>query len=89
MDMTPEEIQSLRDAADAIERGRELEATRTITIEPEWNNTAAYFAAGLRDHAFERGATEPIVSFIEQVRYLTQTDLPAVERLIERVKRGR
>jgi hypothetical protein len=62
--------------------------TEYITITPNYEQTAAYFATALRDKAFIGDTTEQVISLIEQIRYLTQTDLPAVQRVIERVERG-
>lgn len=57
-----------------------------INLEPNWENTARWFAQALTMHDFDRGAFEPTISFIEQIRYLTQTDLPAVQRLIDELQ---
>lgn len=66
----------------------EGETVATIEVTPEWNNTAAFTATALRDHEFQRGAAEPVVSLIEMVRYLAVNDPPAIERLIARVQRA-
>lgn len=58
----------------------------TINLEPNYENTAKWFARALRDHSFDLGATDPVVSFIEQIRYLTKTDLPSVQRVIDSIK---
>lgn len=55
---------------------------KTIRLDPNWEATALWFAFALREHSFERNAREPIRSFIEQIRYLTQTDPEAVERIL-------
>ena len=61
--------------------------SRTVTLEPNWEATREWFARALAEHAFDRFATGPVISFIEQVRYLTLTDPAAVARIIERVTR--
>lgn len=61
---------------------------RQVVITPNWENTAAYFATALVHHDFDYGAREPVVSFIEQVRYLALNDPAALERVIARVKGG-
>ena len=61
--------------------------SRTVTLEPNWEVTCEWFARALAEHAFDRFATGPVISFIEQVRYLTLTDPAAVARIIERVTR--
>lgn len=48
---------------------------KEISLEPNWERTAAWHANALRTHSFDFGATEPIVSFIQQIRYLTQLDM--------------
>lgn len=57
-----------------------------VNIEPEWENTALWFANALAQHGFERDAYSPVVSLIEQVRYLTQTDPDAVERILNKLR---
>ena len=57
-----------------------------IILEPNWENTAMWFAQAMKFHDFEYAAKEPIVSFIEQIRYLTQTDPEAVERIITKLR---
>lgn len=57
-----------------------------VKVDPNYEATAEYFAKAFIDHEFDRGKSLPVISFIEQIRYLTQTDLPAVERLIGRIK---
>ena len=57
--------------------------SRTITVEPEWEGMCEWFARALAEHAFDRFATDPVISLIEQVRYLTQTDTNAVARIID------
>ena len=84
---------SLRDRGvtfDRVTRSAEEGATYdgdTITLEPDWEVMCEWFARALSEHAFERFATAPVVSFIEQVRYLTLTDPDAVVRVIDRVTR--
>jgi len=60
-------------------------ATDTIVLTPNWEGTTEWFALALRDHSFDRGAKEPIVSFIEQVRYLALTNPEALERVIKKM----
>lgn len=55
-------------------------------IEPEWENVARFMAANLADHSFDKGNTQ-VISFIETIRYLSQTDIDAVGRIIEELKR--
>lgn len=58
-----------------------------ITLEPEWENTALFFAECMRNHDFEIGANAPVISFIEQIRYLQQTEPEALERIIAELKK--
>ena len=60
--------------------------TEYIVITPEWESTCEWFARAFREHAFEKDARAPIISFIEQVRYLALTDPAALERIMERLK---
>lgn len=72
----------LSEAIDQAEqRGEE------IILNPEWEPTALWFATALKDHSFDRGAAAPIISFIEQIRWLTLTDKPAVERILNHFRR--
>lgn len=47
---------------------------RRIKLDPNWDNTAAWFGDGLATHSFDYGAREPVVSFIEQIVYLAMKD---------------
>lgn len=59
---------------------------REVTIEPNWEGTATFFARALAEHTFEKNAYGPVASFIEQIRYLSHKDPDAVERLIRRLE---
>lgn len=59
---------------------------KTVVLTPNYEATAEWFARALREHAFEKNAKEPVISFIEQIRYLALTDRAALERVIERLK---
>jgi len=61
--------------------------TFTITLEPNYEVTAQYFAEVLSQHGFEKNAREPVISLIEQIRYLSLTDRDAVQRIIDRLAR--
>lgn len=63
------------------------EATGTIIVEPDWEVLCEWFARALAEHAFDRNAMEPVISFIEQVRYLSLTDPAALARVIQRLTR--
>jgi hypothetical protein len=41
-------------------------AIRTVTVEPNWEATSEWFARTLAEHAFDRFATGPLISFIDQ-----------------------
>jgi len=58
----------------------------TVDITPEWEPTCEWFAEALAQHAFERWAYGPVISFMEQVRYLALTDAAALERIMGRLK---
>lgn len=60
--------------------------SRTFILEPNWEVTCEWFARALAEHAFDRFAIGPVISFVEQVRYLTLTDPAALARVIERVR---
>ena len=60
---------------------------RTITVEPNWEPLCLWFALALAEHAFEQDNRLPVVSFIEQVRYLALTDPEALERVLVKLKR--
>ena len=47
---------------------------REVVLTPNFENVAARFAVGLVAHDFDMGAREPVVSFIEQIRYLAVQD---------------
>jgi len=58
----------------------------TIELTPNWEVTTEWFARVIAEHGFNRSAREPIVSFIEQVRYLALTDPAALERVIAKLR---
>jgi hypothetical protein len=62
------------------------EKMETVTLEPHWENTAHWFAQGLSEHAFEKCACEPVLSFVEQIAYLAATDPVALERVKDRLR---
>ena len=62
------------------------ESPRFVVITPEWESTARYFATALRDHSFQQGANGPVISFIEQVRYLQVTNPDGLEALLTYLK---
>jgi hypothetical protein len=57
----------------------------TITLEPEWEPTCEWFAEAMAQHTFKQWAYGPVVSFMEQVRYLALTDAAALERIMARL----
>ena len=57
----------------------------TVTLEPNWEATCEWFGRALAEHAFEQFAREPVICFIEQVRYLSLTDPAAITRVIDRL----
>jgi hypothetical protein len=72
-----------------VEQGyeKQFEVAGEIILEPNWENTALWFAHAFRFNDFEKGAKDPIISFIEQIRYLSITDPEAVERILANLKR--
>ena len=58
----------------------------TIVITPHWPSTIRWFAGALIGHSFDRGARTPVASFMEQVRYLHQTDPAELQRIIDEFK---
>ena len=60
---------------------------RTIIVEPNWEPLCLWYALALAEHAFEEDNRLPLISFIEQVRYLALADPDALVRVIERLRR--
>jgi hypothetical protein len=60
----------------------------TIILTPNWEATCEWFALVLIQHGFDRNARGPVISFIEQARYLALTDPQALERVLERIRRA-
>lgn len=54
-----------------------------VVLTPNYANTVRYFAQGLDEHAFEKNAHTPILSFMEQIRYLCHTQPGELNRIIE------
>jgi hypothetical protein len=64
-----------------------LTSDRTIELTPNWEPLCLWFALALAEHAFEQDNRLPVVSFIEQVRYLALTDPEALERVMAKLRR--
>lgn len=60
---------------------------KEVVITPNYEKTAEFFARGLVTHSFDNGAKGPIISFIQQIRYLSQTDPSAVQRILDRLEK--
>jgi hypothetical protein len=56
---------------------------KEVILEPNYENTAKFAAEQLRLHGYTFGAAVPVISFIEQIRYLTQKNPEAVQRIID------
>lgn len=60
---------------------------KEVILTPNYEQTAAFIAHQLTQKSFEEKAGyNPVISLIEQVRYLYQTDPTAVERLLIRLR---
>ncbi len=57
-----------------------------LDVTPSWEATAEYFARALSDHSFNNNTLEPVLSLMDQVRYLVLTDRPAYDRIIARLR---
>lgn len=53
-----------------------------IVITPEWPNLIRWHANALATHSFDYGAKAPIAAFIDMVRYLSQTDLEELNKIM-------
>ena len=60
--------------------------TTEETLEPNWEATVLWFAEAFKYQSFDVGARDPIVSFMEQVRYLDRTNPEALERVLEKLR---
>ena len=43
---------------------------KTVELTPNWEATTLWFAEAFKWQSFDKGASEPIITFIEQIRYL-------------------
>lgn len=59
---------------------------RTINIEPDWPNVTRWMAHVLSEHGFERFALSPVISFMEQVRYLAVKDPEELAKIIQELQ---
>lgn len=59
---------------------------RTINLEPNYENTARFFAWAFIQHTFNQNSISPMVSFIEQILYLNSTNPAAVGRIMTELK---
>jgi len=57
----------------------------TINLTPNYEATAEWFAHALAQHGFTKNSYSPVVSLIEQVRYLQATDPDALTRILGRL----
>lgn len=64
---------------------KESPTLRTVAVEPNWEPLCLWFALALAEHAFERDNRLPVISFIEQVRYLALADPDALARVVARL----
>ena len=55
---------------------------KEILLPPHYPNLARWWVRALADHSFDKGNTQPIVSFMEIIRYLALTDKPSLDRII-------
>lgn len=53
-----------------------------INLTPNYEVTTQFFAETLAQQGFEKNAKEPVISLIEQVRYLALTDPEALKRVL-------
>lgn len=53
-----------------------------VVLEPNWENTARWFANALATHSFDFGNRGAVGSFMEQIRYLALTDPQGLQKLI-------
>lgn len=58
-----------------------------VTLEPNWPNTLRWQANAYITNSFEFGAVSPMISLIEQVRYLTQKDPDTLEDILNELRR--
>jgi len=60
-----------------------------IILDPDFPAVLRYFAWSLKYHNFEAGAKDPIVSFIEQVRFMYQSDPDELEKILDELRADR
>ena len=63
-----------------------MSAPRTIQVEPDWEAMCEWFARALAEHAFAQDEMTPVISFIEQVRYLATSRPSALASVIMRLR---
>ena len=60
---------------------------RSLDITPSWERTAEWWAHVLAQHGFERDSLDPVISFIEQVRYLAAAQPDDLTAILERLRK--
>ena len=60
--------------------------TEYVILEPDWVSLCRWFAVALSDHTFEKFAHAPVVSFMEQIRYLAIMNPKELQKIIEEFK---
>jgi len=64
----------------------DAEGNKFVRLEPNWRNTLRYFANAHVWHNFEQGKVEPMISLIEQVRYLALKQPDDLEAVLEELR---
>ena len=59
---------------------------KTVELTPNWEATTLWFAEAFKWQSFDKGASEPIITFIEQTRYLALTNPEALNRVLAKLK---
>lgn len=69
-----------------IDEPKDLATVTEVNLPPHWPNLLRWWAHQMSSHSFNPGALSPVISFIEQIRYLSLTDPEEVNRILEELK---
>jgi len=64
----------------------DAEGNKFVRLEPDWRNTLRFFANAFVWHNFEEGKYDPVISLIEQIRYLALSKPDELESVLEELR---
>lgn len=60
---------------------------RTMELKPDYPNVLRWFSRTISEHSFQRDSLAPIISTIEIVRFIQETDPETLEGILDELRR--